>query len=85
MWDKVLLKNIGSYVGWNFFGSFCVMLKDQGVNILLNLFFGTLINAAQAIASQVNGAIMSFAQNFTTALRPQIIKSYAVHYNVEAL
>ena len=85
LWDKVLLKNIGSYVGWNFFGSFCVMLKDQGVNILLNLFFGTLINAAQAIASQVNGAIMSFAQNFTTALRPQIIKSYAVHKNDEAL
>ena len=85
LWDKILLKEMGGYVGWNFFGSFCVMLKDQGVNILLNLFFGTLVNAAQAIASQVNSAIMSFAQNFSTALRPQIIKSYAAGKKDETL
>ena len=85
LWDNTLLKEMGYYVGWNFFGSFCVVLKDQGVNILLNLFFGTLVNAAQAIASQVNSAIMSFAQNFSTALRPQIIKNYAANKHDEAL
>lgn len=75
--DCALFKEIVSYSGWNLFGSIASMVRNQGMTILLNLFFGPLVNAARAVAAQVNTAILSFAQNFSTALRPQIIKNYA--------
>lgn len=77
MWDGKLFKEMASYVGWNTFGSAVGVFKNQIVNILLNQFFGAVVNAARAIASQVNSAVVSFSQNFSTAIRPQIIKSYA--------
>ncbi|WP_443737920.1 hypothetical protein [Treponema sp.] len=57
------------------------MVRNQGLTILLNLFFGPLINALRAVAMQVNAAVLGFAQNFSTVLRPQIIKSYAANEN----
>ena len=72
-----LFKEMVSYSGWNLFGSASSVACNQGVTILLNLFFGPSVNASRAIAVQVNAAILSFAQNFSTALRPRIIKSYA--------
>ena len=54
-------------------------------NILLNLFFNPLVNAARAVASQVNSAVTSFSQNFSTAVRPQIIKSYASEKKDESI
>ena len=75
--DKPLLKEMVSFAGWNFIGSSSSVLKIQGVNILLNMFFGTVVNAAQGIAMQVNGAVNSFVQNFIMAMNPQITKSYA--------
>ncbi|GHV08385.1 hypothetical protein FACS189485_19820 [Spirochaetia bacterium] len=76
-WDIDLFKEITSYTGWNLFGASVGIFKHQAVNILLNQFFNPVVVAARGIASQVNGAVVSFSQNFSTAIRPQIIKNYA--------
>ena len=75
--NKALLKEMMGFAGWNFIGSFAGVLRDQGVNIVINLFCGPVINAARAIAFQVNVAVNGFATNFMTAINPQITKSYA--------
>lgn len=75
--DLKLYKSILSYSGWNLFGNLALVSKNQGVTIILNIFFGPVVNAAQAIANQVNTAVLSFYSNFQTAVNPQIIKSYA--------
>lgn len=74
---NTIFKEMGTFAFWNFIGCTAVLLKDQGVNILLNIFIGPIINASRAIATTVNNSISSFANNFMTALNPQIIKSYA--------
>jgi O-antigen/teichoic acid export membrane protein len=76
-WDKQLFKEITSYTGWNLFGASVGVFKFQLVNILLNQFFNLLVIAARGIATQVNNAVISFSQSFSTAMRPQIIKTYA--------
>ena len=75
--DKACWREMSSFAGWNFIGSSSAVLKDQGVNILINLFFGPILNAARGIAMTVNGAICGFVNNFMVALNPQITKSYA--------
>lgn len=75
--DKGIIKEIFGFAGWNFIGSSSGILKEQGVNILLNIFCGPAINAARGIAVQVSTAVTQFAQNFITAINPQITKSYA--------
>lgn len=75
--DKACWREMSSFAGWNFIGSSSAVLKDQGVNILINLFFGPVLNAARGIATTVNGAICGFVNNFMVALNPQITKSYA--------
>lgn len=80
-----LLKEIISYSGWNLFGNIAGVIKNQGINILLNFHFGAIVNAARGIASQVNSAVVSFSQNFSTALRPQIIKTYAANEKEETM
>ena len=77
VYDKALLKQMTSFAGWNFFGQGAYMLNNQGVNILINLFFGVTVNAARGIATQVNSAVFQFVTNFMMALNPQITKSYA--------
>ncbi len=77
IFKKELLKEMLCYSGWSFIGSFATIMKLQGINILLNIFFGPGVNAARGIAYQVNNAVNSFTQNFTTAINPQIIKNYA--------
>lgn len=76
-WDKEILKKMFGFAGWNFIGASSAVLRDQGGNIVINLFFGSSVNAARGIAIQVNNAITGFVQNFMTALNPQITKSYA--------
>jgi O-antigen/teichoic acid export membrane protein len=76
-WDKSLFKTLVSYAGWNLWGNIAAVLKDQGVNVLLNMFFGPVINAARGIAYQVSSAVNQFVANFQMAMNPQIIKSYA--------
>lgn len=75
--DKQMEKNIFSFAGWNFIGSTAALMKDQGVNIAINLFTGPAVNAARGIAMQVNGIVTQFIGGFMTALNPQITKSYA--------
>lgn len=75
--DKALLKKMAGFAGWNFIGSAAGVLRNQGVNILLNMFCGTIVNAAQGVATHVNSAVYGFVANFMTALNPQITKSYA--------
>lgn len=74
---KAFFKEMGSFAVWNFIGCTAGLLKSQGVNILLNMFHGPVLNAARGIAVSVNTAVGSFAGNFMTALNPQITKSYA--------
>ena len=76
-WDKQLLRQMFGFAGWNFIGSAAGLFRDQGGNILLNMFFGPAVNAARGISLQVNKAIFGFVQNFMMALNPQITKSYA--------
>jgi len=76
-WDKEILKKMFGFAGWNFIGASSAVLREQGVNIVINIFCGPAVNAARGISSQVNSAIMGFVNNFTTALNPQITKSYA--------
>ena len=77
-WDKTLFKTLMNYSGWNLFGNIAGVAMGQGVNILLNMFFNPVVNAARAIAYQVNGAVNGFVSNFQIAMNPQIVKSFAV-------
>lgn len=70
-------KQMGGFVGWNFIGSTATVLSNQGVNVLLNIFCGVLVNAGRGVASQVDNAVNQFVNSFTTAIRPQITKTYA--------
>ncbi|RYF23466.1 MAG: lipopolysaccharide biosynthesis protein, partial [Flavobacteriales bacterium] len=76
-WDKPLFKELVGYSGWNLFGTLTSITFNQGVNLLLNVFFGPAVNASRGIAYQINNAVASFSNNFYSAVRPQIIKSYA--------
>lgn len=76
-WDKPLFRELISYSGWNLYGSAAGLVKGQGLNILLNMFFNPAVNAARGIAYQINSAITQFFTNFYTAVRPQITKYYA--------
>lgn len=75
--DKNLLRDMFAFAGWNFIGAIAGILRDQGGNILLNLFCGPLVNAARGISSQVNHSVSGFVTNFTMALNPQITQSYS--------
>lgn len=76
--SKKELIPIFKFAGCDFYGNASVLARTQGVNMLLNIFFGTALNAASGVAAQVQGAVMSFAGNVLTAIRPQITKSYAM-------
>jgi O-antigen/teichoic acid export membrane protein len=80
-WDSNLFKTIAGYSGWNLFGSLAGVFNDQGINILLNIFFNPVINAARGIAFQISNSINLFVSNFSTAVNPQIIKYYAQNEN----
>lgn len=76
-WDQHLFKIMLSYMSWNLWGSIAVVMSGQGINVLLNIFFGPSVNAARAIAMQVSAALNRFVLNLQVAVNPQIIKSYA--------
>lgn len=77
VWDKSLVKEMGRFIGMTLFGSFAWLVGAQGTNILLNLFFGPIVNASRGIAVQVSGTINRFTDSIITALKPQIIQSYS--------
>lgn len=74
---KEIFKQMLSFSGWNIFDSFSYMLKGQGLNILLNAFFGPIVNAARGISNQIMSAVQGFSANIVTAFRPQLVESYA--------
>lgn len=75
--DGGLYRRLLSYSGWELFGGLAVVTQGQGINILLNMFFGPVVNAARAIAVQIQSATAMFLQNFLVAVRPQVVKSMA--------
>lgn len=75
--NREYYKDLIHYSGWNLFGSMSAVAKGQGINILINLFFGTVLNAAYAVMLQVQNAVNVFNLNFLTVICPQIIKKYA--------
>ena len=77
VYDKSLIKEIFGFASWNMIGASSNILRNQGGNILLNMFFGPLVNAARAVANQVLHAVEGFVGNFMTALNPQITQTYA--------
>lgn len=76
-WNTAEVKELLGFSGWHFLGTFSTTCRSQGINILLNLFFNPAVNAARAVAFQVNTHIMQLSSNFFTAVKPQIYKSYA--------
>lgn len=72
-----LLKRMITFSGWNFFGTFACMAREQGLNMVLNLFFGPVVNAARGIAYQVSSALQGFVSNVSVAAKPQMVSSYA--------
>lgn len=77
VWDKKVFKAMLAFSGWSLLGSFAWVLMNQGINIMLNIFFGPIVNAARGISMQVNTAVGSLINSFRIAVNPQIIKMYS--------
>lgn len=85
IWDKELIKPMLSYSGWDLFGTVTLTTKTQGIQFLINVFFGVAFNAASSIASTVEGTIAGLSQNILAAFRPQIIKQYSAGNHQESV
>ena len=75
--DRDMIMRMTGFAGWSFVGNTAYIFNTQGVNIIINLFFGVAVNAARGVAIQVETAVLKFVNDFSTALNPQITKSYA--------
>lgn len=76
-WNALSFRSMSKFISWNFVGTVAFIVNDQGLNMLLNMFFGPAVNAARGLSVQVKTAVSNFAMGFFTAVRPQIVKSYA--------
>lgn len=76
-YEKSIFKEMSSFAGWRMLGNLAYVCYTQGLNILLNLFFGPVVNAAYATANQARAVIGDLATNFQMAINPQITKTYA--------
>lgn len=72
-----LFKSMLSFSGWNVFGTFANIMKEQGMNLVLNMFFGPIVNAARGVAAQINSGLQNLVVNLSIAVRPQLVQSYA--------
>ena len=77
VWDKPMLKEMGTFTGWSMFGNFSFVFYTQGLNVLINMFNGPVVNAARGISVQVENAMAQFTTSIQTAINPQIIKSFS--------
>lgn len=75
--EKAEYKSVFSFLNWNLIGAVASILKNQGIKVIINIFFGSVVNGAKGVASQVSNTISSFSQNFMKAVEPRITKSYA--------
>ena len=78
IFDCKLFKEMVSFIGWSFWGGLATVLSSHGLNMMLNIFFGPIVNAARGISVQVQGTIQQFVSNFQVAINPQITKNYAL-------
>ncbi|MBO5887113.1 MAG: polysaccharide biosynthesis protein [Bacteroidaceae bacterium] len=76
--DKQIYKSMLTFSGWDLLGHFGYTFRYQGCNMVLNMFFGAIVNAAVGITSTVQGILLQFSNNITMAVKPQIIKRYSV-------
>lgn len=83
--EKTLYTNMTRFAGYNFVGASSAIIAKQGTNILINIFFGVAMNAAKGVAEQVEAAVSKFINDFTTAINPQITKSYAGGHTTETV
>ena len=79
VWDIKIMRPMFAFSVYDLFGNMCYTARLQGTNFLLNMFFGAVINAANGIASVVQGTLLNLSSSVITAFKPQIIKSYAGH------
>lgn len=77
--DVARIKDMGAFASWNLLGYLALMGVTQGLNMVLNVFFGPMVNAARGIAVQVQNALAQFASNMQMAINPMITKSYAAN------
>lgn len=84
LWNTSLFGSMLGFTGWNLFGTLAWILKDQGSNLLLNIFGGPLINAARGVSFQVSSAVQNLVSGFSAAVNPQLTKNYATE-NKESL
>lgn len=77
VYQKSIFKEMSSFAGWSMCGNLAYILHNQGLDMLLNIFFGPVVNAARAVAVQAQGAVGNLASNFQMAINPQITKTYA--------
>ena len=82
--DYEILKPIITFSGWDLFGNFSVMARNQGVSMIMNMFFGPVINAAVGFSNAIGTQVLGFSNNFLTAIRPPIVKAYSVG-NIEKM
>ena len=82
-WNQQTFNSLFSFSAWSLFGSVATMTATQGLNLLLNVFFGVIVNAAMGVANQINNAVTQFANSFMVAFRPQIVKYYASNQMTE--
>lgn len=77
IWSKDHMRPMLSFSGWDLFGNMSVMIRQQGVNFLINMFYGVAFNAASGVASMLQGVLSGLSYNIVTAFRPAIIKKYS--------
>lgn len=75
--DKNMFRQMLDFSGWNLIGTFSNMMRDQGINLILNFFFGPVVNAARGVAMHVNGGVYGLVMSILTPVRPQVVQSYA--------
>ena len=78
VWDKSILKPLLNFSGWDLFGNMAFTFRSQGSNLILNMFYGVVLNAASGVATTVQGVLSGFSSNVILAFKPQIIKTYSV-------
>ena len=78
-WNKDIFNSMFQFTGWNMFGTIAWLLKDQGINILMNLFGSPVVNAARGVSCQVSGAIQNLSGGFQSAVNPQLMKRHAAN------
>lgn len=75
--EKSLGREFLVFSGWSMFGNISYLIASSGINLLFNLFYGVVVNAAYGVANQVNNALNNLIVGFKTAYVPQITKKYA--------